>query len=231
MNIVMITTGKRPMISSQAFSSLMSNAADWSSHQMTIVIDSDGHADYENLVSRYATTIINTKQQGASRSRNIGAASVPKYLRHEHVMFVDDDVYMCPGWDERLLAAAGALGPRAVISGHSHPYNLSEGRYKFDGVEVERAGVLSTVNMFMEWAVFDDVGWLCEPGGPGGSEDVDWSRRAVGKGYALAVTVPQCVIHTGEHSSNGKPIVGYEEVVKRNRRLVSEYKIDDIIFG
>jgi GT2 family glycosyltransferase len=93
---------------------------------------------------------------------------------------------------------------------------------------VEAAAVLSTVNIAMPWKVWDKVGPFIEPGGPGGSEDVDWCRRATKLGYGFAVTDPHCVIHTGLVSSSGKQIVGYEQMVEQNKRLQELYGIKEL---
>jgi glycosyltransferase involved in cell wall biosynthesis len=233
MNIVLITTGKRMELSVQSHSSMMANSLDWNKHHLTMVIDSDGHAEYDKLVSRYATTIINTKPQGASASRNIGASSIPKYRRQEHVCFLDDDIYCCRGWDEKIEAALDVFIGNCAISGHAHPFNLPGPTYSIsDSIVgyVESTSVLSSVNIACSWQMWDDVGYFVEPGGPGGSEDVDWCRRATEKRYGLAVTVPQCIIHTGLTSSSGKDIVGRELVENWNRELMKLYGLKGVIF-
>jgi GT2 family glycosyltransferase len=110
-----------------------------------------------------------------------------------------------------------------IISGYSHPYNQCQDAY------FQPAGsplihyciplVISSVAMMMPWALWDDVGYFTEPGGPGGSEDYDYCMRAKAKGYGFAVTEPQCVLHTGVTSSSGKPIVGADLVRENNARL------------
>ena len=139
--------------------------------------------------------------------------------------FLDDDVYMCPRWDERIEEVFGALSPRAV-SGHAHPFNHTHyGTYNLLKTSVITTNVISTVNIACSWKMWDDVGFFAEPGGPGGSEDVDWCKRATEKGYGLAVTDPQCVIHTGLVSSRGEPIVGHDLVVQRNKELMERYDL------
>jgi hypothetical protein len=55
---------------------------------------------------------------------------------------------------------------------------------------------------------------------------VNWCQRAAIKAVGFAVTNPQCVIHCGLKSSNGKEIVGYDAMVDQNRRLIKEYGLE-----
>jgi GT2 family glycosyltransferase len=247
LDIVLISTGARPKLLQQTISSLRRNAADYQQHTLTVVMDdpavehamacADAMWDSSLAHDDSMTIITRCKRQGASASRNVGASSIPKYRRQSHVCFVDDDVYACPRWDEKLTTLANYEPLRqSILSAHSHPYNKAEGHMVND---VNRSGhwyyavplVISTVNMMMPWALWDDVGYFCEPGGPGGSEDYDYCMRAKAKGYGFAVTEPQCCLHTGEHSSNGNPIVGWEEVRANNRCLVELYGLKGVQFG
>jgi len=133
-------------------------------------------------------------------------------------MFIDDDVYMCPGWDKRLIDAAGFEDP--IISGHAHPYNHT---VLTEYGEAYETTVLSTVHLFMRWEAWDEIGYFIEPGGPGGSEDVDYCKRATEKAWRLYVTKPHCVIHCGLSSSQGKSIVGCDQVIQRNNEIIRHY--------
>lgn len=229
MNVIMISTGNRNKILAQSILSLLTNASDWSKHTLTIVMDNPRKHEQEfpevgphfRENGRYATVISPNEQLGASRARNVGASSIPKYIRQSHVCFVDDDIYACPKWDEKLEAIANNA-PNSLISGSAHPYNHTE---LFRTQYVIETTVLSSVHMLMSWKLFDQIGWWTEPGGAGGSEDVDYSNRAVQNGCSLLVTSPHCIIHTGIHSSSGKPIVGAEMVMERNRELERLYEI------
>src|SRR3990167_8226840 len=217
MNIILISSNSRPLIFQQTVASMISNSADWKRHHLTVV----WNGDVENPPLYNDVTII-AGNVGASAARNIGASSIPQYRRQEYVCFFDDDVYCMPGWDRQIedaLKHSKSTRPvAAVVSGHAHPYNhtilddRSSHGYKL-------TTVLSTVNIVCAWSIWGIVGWFAEPGGPGGSEDVDWCARATRKGYDLAVTSPQCVIHTGLTSSSGKPIVGADQVRENNAKL------------
>ena len=225
MNIVLITAGARWDMLKQSITSITNNAADWPKHELIVAIDC-WTPDPQQLdwITRYCSRFIINRKLGASASRNIGAASVPMYRRQEYVCFFDDDVYCCPGWDRQIeeLLPGGPFNTVAV-SGHAHPYNHTVIQRVKGGI---RTNVLSTVNIACPWSMWDEVGWFAEPGGPGGSEDVDWCVRATRKGYGLTVTEPQCVIHCGLTSSSGKPIVGADLVMARNRELEKLYNLE-----
>ena len=214
MDIIIITGGGRPEFLDQTLNSLKENAL----QDHSIVLVQDAPSDSLILSSYPESVVIQTNAQGASAARNIGAASIPGYRRQEHVMFLDDDTYLMPGWDEQLTQTVDAL-PNTVISGHAHPFNHSTG-YR---ANAHSACVLSTVHFFMPWSIWDRVGYFVEPGGPGGSEDVEWCKRAVDLEYQLAVTDPMCVIHCGLTSSQGQQIVGYDLMMKQNEKLVAVY--------
>ncbi len=219
MDIIIITGGGRPEFLNQTLSSLRDNA----SQQHNIVLVEDGP---DSLITNEIVTI-KTHGKGASAARNIGASSIPGYRRHQHVMFLDDDTYLMPEWDEQLTQTVDAL-PNTVLSGHAHPFNHSTG-YR---ANAHSACVLSTVHFFMPWSIWDHVGYFVEPGGPGGSEDVEWCKRAVDLEYQLAVTDPMCVIHCGLTSSHGQQIVGYDLMMKQNEKLVAVYGLkEEVNFG
>lgn len=220
----------------QSLTSLKENAADFKRHTLTVVFD--GPSVLLNAMkiaggsdSGFDTTIVHYDPQGASASRNIGASSIPKYRRQQHVCFFDDDIYACPGWDERLTDLAFAE-PSSIVSGHAHPFNQDEEHKTREGLPYRRPLLISTVNMVMPWALWEDVGFFKEPGGSGGSEDYDYCMRAKDKGYGFAVTDPHCIIHCGLTSSNGNQIVGYDLVMAKNRELVKNLGLEGkVVFG
>ena len=230
-DIVMITAGSRPRLLEQSLRSLRENASNWNQHSLTVVLDhytTDGTCLTGRIIPD-DRLIINTQCQGASRSRNIGASSTLKHLRKDAVMFLDDDVYCCDRWDTRIggpLNNSKKVRPTSpAISGHAHPYNHTIiGDMSHYGYQLTT--VLSTVNIVCRWFMWDDVGFFAEPGGPGGSEDVDWCKRATNYSYDLAVTVPQCIIHTGIGSTSGKKLIGWEHVMENNRKLEKFYGIE-----
>lgn len=222
MNIVVVTAGQRWEILKQSITSMMNNAENWKEHELVLSMDcwmpSMGRLDW---IDRHCARLIINRRLGASAVRNIGASSIPKYRRQGYVCFFDDDVYCCRGWDKRLEEVLN--GSPCAASAHAHPYNHTIIGSCSGGLFTT---VLSTVNIACSWGMWDDVGFFAEPGGPGGSEDVDWCRRATGKGYGLVVTSPQCIVHTGITSSRGQPIVGADLVMARNKELEQLYGVE-----
>lgn len=223
-DVVMITNGKRPELLQQSYQSLIyeSSGKNGTDYNVTIVFDG---ANIDVPSPARVTKISTPKSVGASAARNIGASSIPKYRRGKYIMFLDDDVYMCPGWDKQLFTAADNW----ILSGHAHPYNhtvLEDHRSYYE------TNVISTVHMMMPWELWDNVGFFTEPGGSGGSEDVDYCNRAREKRYMLTVTKPHCVIHAGLHGSGGKEIVGYREMQQQNYDLLRHWKLEGkVIFS
>jgi glycosyltransferase involved in cell wall biosynthesis len=217
MDIVMISSGKRLELLEQSLNSLRINSVE--KHNLVVVLDGCLLSDFV-LPSGY--TLITAPQGGASRARNIGASSIPKYRRSNILTFLDDDVYLCKGWDKRVsdLMEAG-LSKIAIVSGHAHPYNQP----LFSTRDYDAAQVLSTVHISMSWNIWDDIGFFVEPGGKGGSEDVEWCSRAV-KYYPMFVLAPQCVIHCGI-----KDIVGKKEMEAQNEFLVKHYNLKGVKFS
>jgi GT2 family glycosyltransferase len=245
MNIVMITTGKRPELLRQSIESFIENSARANDHTITLVVDGPRWQFLEGIPTMGMTVIVNPESRGASACRNIGAGSIPRYRRQEHVLFLDDDVYMAKDWDARLMHLA-TWAPRSIISGYSHPYNQVEEKIGHNITERDNEGnvktlfevrygeplVISSVAMMMPWAIFDEVGPWDEPGGPGASEDYAISMRAKEKGYGFAVTSPQCIVHCGLRSSTGKKIVGHEELIVQNMNLLELYGIEGkVVYG
>lgn len=228
MNIILITTGKRHDLLIQSLDSMVKNAGEWEQHHLTVVVEDNDSATINTLVELEPADeiIINRPAQGASAARNIGASSIPKYRRQSHVCFLDDDVWCAPGWDERLMELS-EFAPKRLVSGHGHPFNHAEPRVPSNQGRIAFGEPLlcSTVNFFMPWSMWDDVGYFVEPGGAGGSEDYDWCMRAKAKGYGFAVTDPHVIMHCGLSSSNGNKIVGYDEMMKQNDKLAAHYGV------
>lgn len=234
MNIVLITNLSRPQLTKQSLDSLQENAVNRDSHHLTLVVDGATGREITDFVKSVPDGIsvdvmIKTASRvGASRARNIGAGSVPKYRRQEHVMFCDDDIYACPGWDEKLMAIqATSMEIGRITSGYSHPYNICEPREGYG-----EPLVISSVAMMMDWELFDKYGPWDEPGGAGASEDYALCMRVAKHKFVFAVTEPQCIIHCGLRSSTGEKIVGHEELVVQNMELVDLYGLQGkVIFG
>lgn len=210
----------------QTLDSLIKNATNPKNHTFTMTFDNGALEEWGSMNG--GTWIFNGAKPGASACRNIGAASIPPYRRQDRVVFFDDDIYACPGWDTMLEHALDAF-PDLVVSGHSHPFNQSIAKCRKDGLELDAAAVLSTVNIATPWHIWDQVGPFAEPGGPGGSEDVEWCARAAELGIGFAVTSPQCILHCGLTSSAGTQIVGHDLMVEQNNKLIEQYGLKGVI--
>ena len=215
MDIVVVTTGLREDLLRQTLNSLNTNATSKNNHPITLVID--GHRG-EKIKYNYPVDCIITPSliQGASRCRNIGAGSIPKYRRQSHIMFCDDDVWFAPGYDQALEEMAEAL-PRHLLSLYGHPYNQEEKREGFSMANFPL--LISSVCPFMSWEAFEEIGFWLEPGGPAASEDFEFCSRAKKLGYGFAVSDPNYAIHTGITSSSGQKIVGWDLLEKKNKEL------------
>ena len=103
-DIVMITAGTRFELLAQSMDSLKKNGT---IPIESLVLVSDGWQpkphEMEFIRDHTTTFITNFHHYGASAARNFGASSIPKYRRHPYLMFCDDDIYACPGWDKPLL--------------------------------------------------------------------------------------------------------------------------------
>lgn len=225
----MITTGSRPEYLAQSIRSLVENSADWSQHTLTLVMDGSNEGCSFNGLKNF-TYIDSTDPMGASRARNIGAGSIPKYHRQSHVMFLDDDVYMVKGWDEAIRTTFGLAGKSSIVSAYGHPFNREEEAYS---PLIKKPLVISSVCMAMSWEVFDVIGPWDEPGGSGASEDYALCMRAKERTSGIcsghicefAVTNPHYCLHTGLTSSAGRRIVGYEEEAAQNDALLDLHGI------
>ena len=234
-DIVMITNRSRPELLCQSVNSIYLNSSYSIGKTLTVVFDQNEELAIVKPppIVHGSTFIFNGIQRGASASRNIGAGSIPKHRRGEYVLFLDDDVYMCPHWDEALLLLAEGR-PCAILSGYGHPFNQYDdtGTHHYyaepgTGIHWGEPLVISSVAMMMPWETFDEVGPWDEPGGPGASEDYALCMRAKSKRYGFGVTEPQRIIHVGLRSTSGEKIVGYDELYKQNTQLIEQYELQD----
>lgn len=153
-----------------------------------------GLAAVEGRVAGRAKVILAT-EQGAGPARNAGVAA----STGEILAFIDSDCVPQADWVKRGLAAlAGAdfIGGRVDVL-PEHPGRLSpteafETVFAFDFESyVRKKGFTGSGNMFVSRATFDQVGGFRKTV----SEDVDWSHRAVARGFRLAYAADVAVGH------------------------------------
>lgn len=134
-------------------------------------------------------------QQGAAHARNRGVAETTA----PRLIFLDCDCVPAPGW---LGTARTATDRADVVGGRIEVFDETpgprSGAQAFEAVfafdnrgYVERKGFSVTANLVTRRDVFAAVG----PFVHGLSEDLDWCRRAVAKGYRLAYDDGLCVGH------------------------------------
>lgn len=153
-----------------------------------------GLAEVERIAAGRAR-VIDAPERGAGPARNAGVAA----SRGKVLAFTDCDCVPEPGWLAAGVAAldsADAIGGRMTVSvgdeAHMSGAEAFERVFAFNNrAYVEDKGFSVTANLFTTRAVFDAVG----PFRVGVSEDVDWCRRAVSKGYRLAYAADAVAAH------------------------------------
>lgn len=132
--------------------------------------------------------------KGAGPARNRGAA----IARGDVLAFIDCDCIADPRWLDEGLAAlttADLIGGRVnVFSDAARPTgaDIFEQIFAFDFRSyIEDKGFTGAGNLFVPKAVFEKVGGFSN----GVSEDVEWSKRAVAKGFRLRYAHEAVVMH------------------------------------
>jgi GT2 family glycosyltransferase len=139
--------------------------------------------------------IVTGLEKGAGPNRNAGVAA----SRGETLAFIDSDCVAEPAWLERGLAGLAGfdfVGGRVTVL-VDDPARMTateafETVFAFDFESyINRKGFTGAGNMLCSRRVFDAVGGFSN----GVSEDVEWSRRAVGKGFRLGYVADAIVGH------------------------------------
>lgn len=140
---------------------------------------------------RFATEPV----RGAAAARNRGAAETTA----PRLFFLDSDCVPAPGWiaaGRAALDRADLVGGAVTVFDETPPPRSGaeafETVFAFDQKRyVEREGFSVSANLLTWRRVFDDVGGFTI----GVSEDLDWCRRAVAKGYRLIYAPEVRVAH------------------------------------
>lgn len=133
--------------------------------------------------------------KGAAVARNRGVAETTAPV----LLFLDCDCVPDGDWLATALAAArraDVVGGAVTLFDETPPPRSGaqafETVFAFDNrAYIERKGFSVTANLVTRRAVFDATG----PFVPGLSEDLDWCRRAVARGFALAYAPDLRVAH------------------------------------
>jgi GT2 family glycosyltransferase len=169
-----------------------------------IVADNDstcGREPVERTIAGRAL-LVTVTERGAGPTRNGGAAAA----RGEILAFTDSDCVPAPEWLAEGVAALATydfVGGRVTVSvadeGHVTPTEAFEKVFAFDfETYINRKGFTGSGNLFVPRKIFDAVGGF----GTGVSEDVDWSRRAISKGYRLGYAPAAMVSHPARRNWN-----------------------------
>jgi GT2 family glycosyltransferase len=172
-----------------------------------------GIAAVETLAAGRAK-VIDAPEKGAGPARNAEVAASSGRL----LAFTDCDCVPEPDWLTAGLAAldnTDVIGGRMTVSvGNEAAMTGAEAFervFAFDNRDyVQTKGFSVTANLFTRRDVFDAVG----PFSNGVSEDLEWCRRAVGKGYRLDYASNAVVAHPARATWN--------ELKHKWRRLNSE---------
>jgi GT2 family glycosyltransferase len=169
-----------------------------------IVADNDstcGRDQVERAIAGRAL-LVTVTERGAGPARNGGAA----VARGEILAFTDSDCVPAQDWLAEGVAALADydfVGGRVTVSvadeGNVTPTEAFEKVFAFDfETYINRKGFTGSGNLFVPRRIFDAVGGF----GSGVSEDVDWSRRAIAKGYRLGYAPAALVSHPARRNWN-----------------------------
>ncbi|HVZ27837.1 MAG TPA: glycosyltransferase [Rhizomicrobium sp.] len=144
-------------------------------------------------VVRNRARLVTVRQKGAGPARNGGVAA----STGEILAFTDSDCVPDPHWLEKGiegLAHSDFVGGAVDVLVHDPSrQSAAESFEKVFAFDTERyvtqKGFVATCNLFCTRRVFDAVGVFEN----GISEDVDWSRRATGKGFRIGY-VPEALV-------------------------------------
>lgn len=181
-----------------------------------IVADNNSRCGIEAVRERAGSRarVILAREQGAGPARNAAAA----VAEGEILAFIDSDCVPAADWVRRGVAAlerADFIGGRvdvlAAAPGRLTPTEAFETVFAFDFESyVTKKRFTGSGNMFVTRAVFEAVGGFRKTV----SEDMEWSHRAIAKGYRLAYAGDVAVGHPARRN--------WRELTAKWRRLVNE---------
>jgi len=236
MKIVLITRD-RPELTEQTISTMVTNAANWSAHELFVVYDGDAHdAMFDYLQQILPVEVHPTGSQlGVGGAKNFGV----ECLEYEHdglddneiIMFSDNDMYYLPNWDTNLVGLFHS--PIKQLGGWRHPFhkpslNAWSGYITGKGraIEVDAATGNCFVIKYLDWTIYGpfDANAL----GPGQSEDYALSQRIkAGGGIVVTLDLP-VAIHCGLANCLGQPATGWAEMAEMAEKQLEANNIDKI---
>lgn len=151
-----------------------------------VVVDNGSTEVLDHVRSAYpGLRIITEPRKGAAMARNRGVAETTAPL----IFFLDSDCVPAPDWLATALAVArrgDLVGGNVTVFDETPPPRSGaeafETVFAFDfETYITKKGFAGTGNLLTRREVFEAVG----PFVPGMSEDIEWCRRATGRGYTL----------------------------------------------
>jgi len=180
-----------------------------------VVVDNNSTDDIAAIRAAYGQVrFVIEETPGAASARNRGVAETTA----ERLFFLDADCVPASDW---LATAHAVAGDADLVGGRIDTFDETlpprSGAEAFEAVfafhqrdYIERQRFSVTANLLTTRTIFEDVG----PFVAGVSEDLDWCRRAVGKGYGLVYRDGLAVEHPTRPD--------WPALQKKWRRLASE---------
>lgn len=142
--------------------------------------------------------------------KNLGVMhSELTFGRGEWLCVLDNDVFVFPGWLDKMVEACfGHLEEEILIGGVRHPFHQPNGKRGMIDVTDAVAGYCH----FMDWATWGYVGpYDANAPGIGQSEDYAICRKVYEHGFCGYVN-PPVMAHCGITNSNGELIASADQI-------------------
>lgn len=206
-----------------------------SDYELVIVDNASGDGTAEWIVSlasehHNVVPVLNSTNRGYAGGNNDGML----IARGQHIVLLNNDTLVTPGWLERLLTpfkqneGIGLVGPVTNSAGNEQRIELpglTEANYK----EVSERYTRTNSNVWFQTeklgffcvairrAVIERIGYLDENFGVGMFEDDDYCHRAKIAGFTLMVLEDCFVYHKGSMSFRKLAFAEYRSLFERNR--------------
>ena len=211
-------------------------------HRLILVDNgsTDGVGAYFDSVAG-ATVVHSPENLGFAAGVNLGIARA-----EGHVLLLNSDTLLTPGWLARLTRALHATVPGAPNTALVGPVtNCAPGPQQLDGLHLQTeaeidafamrlardcAGRVRSVNRLVGFCLLihaqalAELGTLDERFGLGNFEDDDYCTRARRAGYGLVIAEDCFVYHHGGRTFAGMGLEGaaFQELLETNRRRYAE---------